>query len=140
MNEYGFSDCQVGMEESFETVITDKMLAQFCEMTDDTNPLHLDRAFAIEHGFSDRVAYGLLTLSFISKLAGVFLPGKYCVIQQIESKFSAPVYVGDKLNVRGVVHELHESVQQMEIRYEIRNQHGKRVVHGKLKVGFTRCD
>ena len=49
-------------------------LDMFKELTGDINPLHTDEAFAIQHGFSGRVAYGMLTAALISSLGGCCFP------------------------------------------------------------------
>ncbi len=136
MNEYRFEDLTIGLSESFEHVITEEEMTAFCNITGDINPLHCDSPFANEHGFENRVVYGMLTATLISTLGGVYLPGKYCLIQQVEIKFVAPVYIGDTLTVKGEVKELNESVRQAVIKVEIRNQEGKKVVRGNLYVGF----
>ena len=136
MNTYRFQDLEVGLSESFECKITEEMMCNFLQITGDNNPLHNEEEFAIAHGFESRVVYGMLTASLISTLGGVYLPGKYCLIQQVETKFTAPVYIGDVLNVTGSIKELNESVRQAVIKVEIKNQKGKKVVRGNLYVGF----
>lgn len=136
MNAYKFQDLKIGLCESFEWEITEEMMRSFLQMTGDVNPLHNEEKFAIEHGFESRVVYGMLTASLISTLGGVYLPGKFCLIQQVETKFAAPVFIGDVLNISGTVKELNESVQQAVIKVEIKNQKGKKVVRGNLYVGF----
>ena len=108
MNEYRFEDLYIGQEEVFSVTVTEEMMKMFLELSGDTNPLHNDKEFALSQGYQDKVVYGLLTTSLISKLVGVLLPGKYCLLQGIEVKYSKPVYVGDVLFVKGTVDELHE--------------------------------
>jgi 3-hydroxybutyryl-CoA dehydratase len=105
-------------------------------LSGDTNPLHTKAEFAREHGFDGRVVYGMLTASLISTLGGVYLPGKYCIIQQVETKFLSPVYIGDELTVKGTVSSLYESVRRAQIKIEMRNQRGQKVVKAVLDVGF----
>lgn len=136
MNEYRFEDLSVGFEEHFKFKVTEDKMIAFRELTGDSNPLHSEDEFAKEHGFDSKVVYGMLSASLISTLGGVYLPGKYCLIQQVETKFVLPVFVGDELTVRGEVSELTESVRQAVIKVEIRNQIGKKVIRGILKVGF----
>lgn len=136
MNNYKFENLKIGMGESFTVTVTEEMMDSFLNLSGDENPLHVDKEFALSQGYSDRVVYGLLTTSFISKLIGVLLPGRYCLLQGIELKYSKPVYVGDILIVRGVVDELHESVQRMTLKVEIINQDEKKVVKGKVEIGF----
>lgn len=138
MNEYRFDDLKIGMEESFSVTVTEEMMKQFLDLSGDINLLHNDKDFAIDQGYQDKVVYGLLTTSFISKLVGVLLPGKYCLLQGIEVRYSKPVYVGDILIVKGIVDELHESVKRAVIKVAIQNQDEKKVVKGKVEVGFLR--
>ena len=138
MNNYKFEDLKIGMSESFTITVTEEMMDSFLNLSGDENPLHVDKEFALSQGYSDRVVYGLLTTSFISKLIGVLLPGRYCLLQGIELKYSKPVYVGDILIVRGVVDELHESVQRLTLKVEIINQDEKKVVKGKVEIGFLK--
>lgn len=138
MNNYKFEDLKIGMSESFTVTVTEEMMDSFLNLSGDENPLHVDKEFALSQGYSDRVVYGLLTTSFISRLIGVLLPGRYCLLQGIELKYSKPVYVGDILIVRGVVDELHESVQRMTLKVEIINQDEKKVVKGKVEIGFLK--
>lgn len=136
MKEYRFEDLTEGLEESFTYAVTEERMNLFSMLTGDRNPLHTENVYAAEHGFPNRVVYGMLTASLISTLGGMYLPGKYCLIQEVDTKFVSPVYIGDELLVKGIVRELHESVQQAIIKIEITNQDYKKVVRGTLKVGF----
>lgn len=46
MNEYLFSDIQIGMKESFQKEITIEMEDMFRYITGDENPLHKDDGYA----------------------------------------------------------------------------------------------
>ena len=138
MNNYTFEELSIGQSESFEVTVTAEMMDSFLKISGDINPLHNDKNFAEEQGYADRVVYGLLTTSFISKLVGVLLPGEKCLLQGIEVKYLRPVYIGDTLLVTGIVDELHESVQRASIKVSISNQDNKKVVKGKAEVGFLK--
>lgn len=137
MKEYTFSELEIGVEESFEVTITEDMMKSFLGITGDCNPLHNDEEFAKQMGHENRVCYGMLTASMLSTLAGVYLPGRYSLIQSVETKFLKPVFIGDTLIVKGVVKELHESVEQMEMKVLItRKNTGDKVLKGLMKIGF----
>ena len=137
MNRYTFSDLQIGMTESFSVTVTKEHMDAFRTITGDVNPLHADSSYAKERGFDGQVCFGMLTASFLSTLAGVYLPGEHCLIHSVESKFTGPVLEGDTLQVIGEVSELHESVQQAVLKVRILNARGEKVLKGKMKVGFT---
>lgn len=136
MNQYRFEDIYVGLKEEFQVTVTADMLAQFCKMTGDVNPLHTDEAFAKEKGYDGRVAYGMLTASFLSTLAGVYLPGERSLIHSVESKFTKPVYVGDTLTISGQVSECNEMFSVFTMKTTIVNQKGEKVLRGKMQVGI----
>ena len=136
MNKYTFEDLYLDQEESFKVVIDEKMMNDFLNISGDSNPLHNDKDFALAKGYEDKVVYGLLTTSFLSKLVGVLLPGKNCLLQGIEVKYLNPVYVGDTLTITGIISELHASVKRATIKVTIKNQDDKKVLKGKVDVGF----
>lgn len=135
MNHYRYEDLIIGMTEVFYATVTEDMLDAFCALSGDSNPLHMDADFARIHGFPDRVAQGMLTASLLSRLGGVYLPGERCLIQSVEVKFLRPVLVGDTLEVRGTIDELNDSVRQIVLKAEMRNQRGEKVLRGVMKEG-----
>ncbi len=134
MNTYTYDEIEVGQAESFTVTVTEDMLSSFKAITGDNNPLHNNEDFARAKGQPGRVAYGMLTASFLSTLAGVYLPGERSLIQQVEIKFAKPVYIGDTLTVTGQVAEKNDTVQRIELKVTITNQEGAKVLRGKMGV------
>ena len=137
MNCYEWQDLSVGMEEHFQVEITTSMLDSFRELTGDVNPLHEDGEYAKSKGYPDRVAYGMLTASFLSTLAGVYLPGEKSLIHSVESKFVKPVFPGDVLKVSGTVTDLDERFQILHVKVVIFNQKGEKVLRGSMQMGVN---
>jgi len=135
MNKYKFEDIKIGLLESFNTKINSSMMDKFLDISNDVNPLHIDKEYAKDKGFPDRVVYGLLTSSFYSTLVGVYLPGKYCILQGIDIQFSKPVYIDDELKISGKVSYINEAYKQIEIKATILNQENKKVSKATIKVG-----
>ena len=129
MNHYSINDLSIGHKESFTTEITSAMFDKFKEITGDINPLHNDIDFAKDLGHKGRVAFGMLTASFLSTLVGVYLLGERSLIHSVET-------IGDVLNVCGEVVEINDTVKQIVLKVEIRNQYEEKVLRGKMKVGF----
>ena len=138
INEYTFAQIEVGMEASFKVRITQAMMDSFRGVTGDENPMHTEKSYAEENGFPGVVAYGLLVSSFYSTLAGVHLPGKYCLLQEVSTQFALPVFVGDELSVSGKVVGKNDSVRQIVLKAQILNQDGKKVNRTKIKAGVLR--
>ena len=136
MNHYSINDLSIGHKEVFTVEVTSEMFDKFREITGDINPLHNDEDFAKNLGHKGRVAFGMLTASFLSTLAGVYLPGERSLIHSVETKFTKPVYIGDVLSISGEVTEINDTVNQIVLKVEIKNQNGEKVLRGKMKVGF----
>ena len=136
MNHYSINDLFIGHKEVFTVEVTTEMFNKFREITGDINPLHNDESFARNLGHKGRVAFGMLTASFLSTLAGVYLPGERSLIHSVETKFIKPVYIGDVLSISGDVTEINDTVNQIVLKVEIKNQNDEKVLRGKMKVGF----
>lgn len=138
MNEYTYSEINLGMEASFERKITDEMMNAFRSISGDVNPLHSDDEYArsvLDGRFPSHVCYGMLTASFYSTLGGCFLPGKYSLIHSVDSlKLLNPVFVGDKLTVHGVVIDKQDDLRLIVVKADIQNQNSKYVSKAKMKI------
>jgi len=136
MNAFTFDQLEVGHEERFERTVTAEMMDQFYAVSGDSNPLHCDEGYAMAQGFPGRVVYGMLTSSLYSALAGVYLPGKFCLLHSVDSKFRKPVFIGDTLTVRGTLTEKNETFHLLTIKASIVNQNGEKVSSAVISAGF----
>ena len=138
MNEYTIEDIQVGMSASFKKLITKEMGDSFRVITGDENPLHKEDDFALEisgGNFKGHAAFGMLTASFYSTVAGMYLPGKYSLIHSFdEISFMKPVFVGDELTVTAEVIDKDEALKMIRLKIIIKNQDNKKVSRAKMKV------
>lgn len=138
MNEYTLSEISVGMKASFQREITLDMENRFREISGDENPLHRDDAFAKEIGggrFESHVAFGMLTASLYSTVAGMYLPGKYSLIHSFEDlSFLKPVFAGDVLTVSAEVVDKDEALRLIRLKVTIKNQNNQSVSRAKMKV------
>ncbi len=75
MNHYTISELTIGLTESFTVEVTEEMQDKFTEISEDINPMHIDEDYAKKHGCKGRLVYGMLTSSFYSRLACVYLLG-----------------------------------------------------------------
>lgn len=138
MNEYTIEEIQVGMSASFKKLITKEMEDSFRVITGDENPLHKEDDFALEisgGNFKGHAAFGMLTASFYSTVAGMYLPGKYSLIHSFdEISFMKPVFVGDELTVNAEVIDKDEALKMIRLKIIIKNQDKKKVSRAKMKV------
>ena len=138
MNHFKYEELQIGQAVEFSRIITDNMMEGFRQISGDENPLHVSDDFACQKGFPRRVVYGMLTSSLYSCLGGVYTPGENCLLQSVHADFISPVFIGDTLTVHGMIKEKYDSVKQIVIKAEIRNQDGKKVSKAIIKAGVMK--
>lgn len=135
VKEYTFDECQLGLEESFDVLITEEIQQKFKEITGDVNPMHVDKVYVQSRGYKDVLVYGMCTASFYSTLVGMYLPGKNALLLGLDVQFPKPVYVGDKLTISGKIIERNEVYRRITIKADIYNQDRKKVSRAKITVG-----
>ncbi|MCG7499642.1 MaoC family dehydratase [Vibrio sp. Of7-15] len=135
MENYTLATIHVGLSHDFSRLITADLVDAFTKISGDTNPLHVDPSFAKERGYAERVVYGMLTASLYSTLVGVYLPGRNALLQEVETSFRRPVYIGDELTISGEVVEVNEGLKRISIKAYIVNQHGQKVSKATIKAG-----
>ena len=138
MNHYTMEQLQPGMAEEFTVTVTEEMMAQFCAMSGDVSPIHMDAEYAAGRGYPGRVVYGMLGAAFFSTLAGVYLPGEHCLLHSVEAKFAKPVFIGDTLTVTGKVTEVNDTFGEITVKAVIENQNGQKVTRGLIKAGVAK--
>ncbi len=138
MNHYTFDEISVGQEESFCVTLTDEMMESFKNITGDVNPLHAEEAFAKEKGYETKVAYGMLTASFLSTMAGVYMPGENSLIQSVEIKFSKPVFPGSTLKFTGKVSEKNDTFQFILLKVTATSESGEKVLKAVMQIGVLK--
>ncbi|MBQ7587446.1 MAG: MaoC family dehydratase [Lachnospiraceae bacterium] len=136
MNRFTYDEIEVGHKESFSVRVAQEDMDRFRAITGDVNPLHADPDYAKEHGHKDCVVFGMLTASYLSTLAGVYLPGEHSLIHSVKTKFSGAVYVGDELTVEGTVTEKNDTFELIIVKAVIRNRNGEKVCKAELQVGL----
>jgi 3-hydroxybutyryl-CoA dehydratase len=124
------------MKHDFSATFTEDMAHKFAEISGDVNPLHLDREYASASGFPAPVLFGMLTSSLYSRLVGVYLPGKFALLEGIDLDFNSPSFAGEKLTVRGEITFMSESFRRMEIKATIRKENQKLVSKAIIRVGM----
>ncbi len=128
-----YESITIGEIVEFSTVVSDAMVDAFAAHTGDHNPMHTDDAYARAHGFTGRIAHGMVVASLFSTLLGMHCPGKRNLYLAQSLNFRKPVYPGTTVTVRGTVLRASDSTRTIGIRTEILAQ-GVVVVDGEATV------
>jgi 3-hydroxybutyryl-CoA dehydratase len=99
-------DLKVGDSASFSKTVTAADIDLFAQVTGDTNPVHLDEAYAAKTMFKGRIAHGMLSAGFISTVLGTKVPGPGAIYLKQELSFRAPVKIGDTVTATVTVTEV----------------------------------
>jgi len=115
--------------------ITEADLVSFSALTGDWHPQHADAAWAKTSRFGERVAHGMLVLSYAIGLIG-FDPERVVALRGVESAvFKRPVKIGDTIRVEGAVESLRpldDETGLLDVIARIVDQNGALVARAKL--------
>jgi 3-hydroxybutyryl-CoA dehydratase len=95
-----------GMTAELSHTVTEADIQGFARVTGDTNPVHMDEAYAQASMFKGRIAHGMLSAGFISAVLGTKLPGPGAIYMSQSMFFKAPVRIGDTVVTRVTVKEV----------------------------------
>lgn len=144
-NEFGpvgmyFEEFELGATQRTRgRTITEADLLSFGALTGDYNPLHTSATYAAQTAFKQRIAHGMLTVSYAVGQAYQlgFLEQTILAFREMEVKFSLPVYIGDTVHVETEVLELKPMARLgggiVSMGFKIVNQAGKTVQSGTWK-------
>ena len=96
----------VGDTASLEHIVVLQDVEAFAFLTGDTNPVHLDEAYARESVFKERIAHGMYTAAFFGTIFGTALPGPGSIYVRQSLDFKAPVKLGDVIRATVELAEL----------------------------------
>ncbi len=121
----------VGQRAAVSRQVTAAQVEAFARVTGDTNPVHLDEAYAAGTRFGHRIAHGMLCASYISALMGTEFPGPGTIYVNQSLSFLKPVYLGDTLEVSVTVTGYRPEKALLTLETAIQNQRGEKVLAGE---------
>ena len=98
-----FDELSLGQSAEVSHVVGAHDLELFAEVSGDTNPVHLDEAYAKTTTFGGRIAHGMLSAAYISAVLGTRLPGPGAIYLSQSLRFRRPVRIGDEVTARVTV-------------------------------------
>ena len=133
---YGLANLCVGdIIEIGSRQVTTREIDAFAELTGDRFEIHMNALAAQRHGFSNRVAHGLLVLSLVDGLKNQ-APAQFSAIASLgwNWTFSAPVLADDTIFATIRVAALRRTSDGdrgiATLDFEVRNQSGATVQRG----------
>ena len=95
-----YDEVASGAEFTSAMTITDAHLTLGAGIIADFNPLHVDETFARKSRYGSRILHGVLTSAIMSGPVGMYFAGTAIGYLEHNTRFLAPVRVGDTLTLR----------------------------------------
>lgn len=109
----------------------------FAALTGDWHPQHADAVWAAGSPFGERIAHGMLVVSFAVGLVP-FDPARVMALRRIrDATFRRPVRLGDTIHVEGRVRESRAATDEaslVTLGIDVVNQDGKRACGAQVEV------
>jgi acyl dehydratase len=121
----------VGQKATRSITLTAEHVKAYAAMTGDHNPLHFDEDFVSKTKFKKLVVQGGLTTGLLHALVAMDMPGPGTVFLSQNWKFTAPVFIGDKITAEVGVLSIHPSKPVTQLKVVITRQTGETVLEGE---------
>ena len=110
-----FEDLNVGDKSiSSARTVTEADIVNFAGLSGDYNTIHIDREFAQQTPYKQRIAHGILVISIGSGLftnsdLNISMRKNVIALMEIKCRFLKPVFIGDTIHVEAVITEKKET-------------------------------
>ncbi len=128
-----FEELEIGQKLCVSEWIDDSLHHRFTELSRDYSPLHTDPSQAQAFGYQERLGYGFLLTTLLSRMVGTYLQSAICVSVSVD--FTIPVLVGDSVELQATVAQIQTATRSVVFRTEFRRG-AELVARGKLITRF----
>ena len=133
-SELTFDQIEIGLTKKFHVNITQLLVDEFAKISGDFSPIHVDDEFAKSTKFGRKIVHGMLLASLLSRMVGMYLPGKYALYSSQTLEFHNPCFIGDEILVSSVVTDKSESTKIIKIESKITNKKNDLLLHGEGRI------
>lgn len=133
-SELTFEQIKIGQTKEFQVIITESLVNDFAKLSGDYNPIHINEDYAKLTKFKGRVVHGMLLASFLSRMVGMYLPGKHALYASQSLEFPNPCFINDKIIVSSIVINKSESTRIVKIESKITNNKNEILLNGVGKI------
>tara|TARA_Y100001936_G_scaffold172728_1_gene169170 strand:- start:1234 stop:1665 length:432 start_codon:yes stop_codon:yes gene_type:complete len=133
-SELTFDQIEIGLTKEFQVNITQSLVDDFAKISGDFSPIHVDDEFAKSTKFGRKIVHGMLLASLLSRMVGMYLPGKYALYSSQTLEFHNPCFVGDKITVSSIVNDKSESTKIIKIESKITNEKKDILLYGEGRI------
>jgi acyl dehydratase len=110
--------------------VDQRAIENYARLTNDFNPIHLDRGFAKTTPFGDVIAHGTMSLSLILQSLTRTLGLAAAKGARLEVRFVRPVRIGDVVTATGRRSAADDRIFEVQVT----NDAGEPVIEGRLRL------
>ncbi len=117
--------------------VTEADIVNFAALTGDWYPLHTDVEYAKKGPFGERIAHGMLVISFAIGLMPLYEMAIVAFYGMDKLRFTAPTKIGDTIHVELQVMEKQDKGDiggVVSLKQSVKNQRGESVAIATMKV------
>ena len=133
-SELTFDQVDIGLTKEFDVIITQSLVDDFAKISGDYSPIHMNEEFAKLTKFGKKIVHGMLLASLLSRMVGMYLPGKYALYSSQTLEFHNPCFVGDKITVSSIVNDKSESTKIIKVESKITNEKKDILLYGEGRI------
>ena len=122
---------RVGQKASRSATLSKDHVKKYAEISGDHNPLHFDESFVTGTKFKRLVVQGGLTTGLLHALVAMDMPGPGTVFLSQNWKFTAPVFIGDKITAAAEILKVHDSKPVTQLGIRVTREGGETVLEGE---------
>ena len=128
-----FEDLHPNLAVTVSQIYGEAEMQSFEALSGDHSALHVDAAACAQHGYPDRLVYGFLYLTLLSRMVGTCLHHAICAAVAVD--FAKPVFPGERVDLIATVDRIQEPTRGVvfKVRFE---RGGETVARGKLTTLF----
>ncbi len=124
----------VGQSSSLSKRFTLEDVKAFARLSQDNNPVHLDKEYAENSVFQNRIVHGFLTGSLFSAIIGTWLPGNGSIYLGQTLNFRKPVYHDQLITATVTVMEIRKDKPIVKLSTVCKNEKDEVVIDGEAIV------
>jgi len=133
-SELTFEQIEIGHTKEFQIKVTESLVNDFAKLSGDFSPIHINEDFAKSKKFKGKIVHGMLLASFLSRMVGMYLPGKHALYLSQSLEFHNPCFVNDEITVSSIVNDKSESTKIIKIDSKILNNKNEVLLNGTGRI------
>lgn len=122
-------------DKQFEVNITTQDCIEFAQISGDWNPLHTNAEYSATSVYGQQVLHGAYSAGLISRLAGMYIPGKECLLYGMKLKFINPIIPPLTIKVIGKLVKFINNTGKVEVNI-INKTSGELYVEASYEFGM----